>query len=586
MHSADRPRRMNLHSNTTAADSGLEIPATTARASASQWTRVLNGDLVFFCMAILLLGIGSWSGSGITGLDEYWFSFRTALETQSLPDWWFPQLGGELRLRKPPLLYWLMTGSFHLLGPSFFSARLPALLMGAGLALCMRALSRTLLSGNGTLAGWLTLSIIVVAVESRRAMLDLPVAFTTALAVLLACHALRSEKGHYWYGVALVAACGWMFKGPMIVVFGGAALFAAWLTTNARPSFTTGRWHAQLGAPLLFLTLAVAWPLAVALHAPDFFLDVLRDDAAERQFAWLRLDSFGEVTGALLSVALPWSLLLLAMGWQGLRQRRLPQQPVQRWLLLWLGLALLPFLFIRTFERYLIPLLVPLVLLLQIELERRGQAQQRWPLLSAGALIALPCSVFIALTLWFRLGGLWPWLALCALLFTLHAAWQGRVLRAVQGMAASLCLTLGLVYPALGVNAVPASALAVLNGAPVYHFIGTQPGVLSMYLQRSLRSVDDIVDVSKWLAGYRGYLVLPESEWPRLQTLLPANQLEVVQRFSCFYTRKNVLKFMRADATTADWRAALRSRSLASLQPTFLIVRVIDGMPAAPPGRT
>ena len=112
------------------------------------------------------------------------------------------------RLRKPPLLYWAILLNYKLLGINLFSARIWGVLAGAGLAACSTLLYRELFRKSGLLAGLITLSIITVAIEGRRAMLDLPMAFFTAMAVLFALKWGKTERP----GWILFSAFTWGFR--------------------------------------------------------------------------------------------------------------------------------------------------------------------------------------------------------------------------------------------------------------------------------------------------------------------------------------------------------------------------------------
>ena len=68
----------------------------------------LGRDLLFFACAALLLVPSIWSPCSITGQDEYWLSFRTVLEMQERGEWLTPYVNGQVRLQKPPLLYWAL----------------------------------------------------------------------------------------------------------------------------------------------------------------------------------------------------------------------------------------------------------------------------------------------------------------------------------------------------------------------------------------------------------------------------------------------------------------------------------------------
>lgn len=96
--------------------------------------------LCLFALAVLLPSIGSQAS--ISGQDEYWLSFRTVLEMQDRGEWLTPYVNGEVRLQKPPLLYWAMRALFMTFGPSLWAARLPSVLCGVGFMLATKRLAR------------------------------------------------------------------------------------------------------------------------------------------------------------------------------------------------------------------------------------------------------------------------------------------------------------------------------------------------------------------------------------------------------------------------------------------------------------
>jgi len=76
--------------------------------------------------------------------------------------------------------------SYKLLGINLFAARIWGVLAGAGLAVCSLLIYRELFKKSGILAGLITLATLTVAIEGRRAMLDLPLTFFTAMALFFA----------------------------------------------------------------------------------------------------------------------------------------------------------------------------------------------------------------------------------------------------------------------------------------------------------------------------------------------------------------------------------------------------------------
>jgi len=142
--------------------------------------------LFVFVIGVLILLPRIWCETSITGQDEYWLSFRTPIETMEHGDWFTPWVNGEPRLKKPPLLYWAILWSYKLLGINLFAARIWGVLAGAGLAVCSLLIYRELFKKSGILAGLITLATLTVAIEGRRAMLDLPLTFFTAMALFFA----------------------------------------------------------------------------------------------------------------------------------------------------------------------------------------------------------------------------------------------------------------------------------------------------------------------------------------------------------------------------------------------------------------
>jgi len=148
---------------------------------------IYRHEAVFvFVIGVLILLPRIWCETSITGQDEYWLSFRTPIETMEHGDWFTPWVNGEPRLKKPPLLYWAILWSYKLLGINLFAARIWGVLAGAGLAVCSLLIYRELFKKSGILAGLITLATLTVAIEGRRAMLDLPLTFFTAMALFFA----------------------------------------------------------------------------------------------------------------------------------------------------------------------------------------------------------------------------------------------------------------------------------------------------------------------------------------------------------------------------------------------------------------
>jgi 4-amino-4-deoxy-L-arabinose transferase-like glycosyltransferase len=126
-------------------------------------------------------------------------------------DWFTMHANGEPIWIKPPLYFWLEAAWFRLFGATEYGARLPSALCGYLTAILVYLLARRLFGRRTAF-----LAILVTATSffflkySRRAMIDVPVAFATTLGAWALVRAQRRERWYLLFGVAL--ALGYYFK--------------------------------------------------------------------------------------------------------------------------------------------------------------------------------------------------------------------------------------------------------------------------------------------------------------------------------------------------------------------------------------
>lgn len=521
----------------------------------------------------MLLLPSIWSPCSITGQDEYFLSFRTVLEMQERAEWLTPHVNGEVRLQKPPLLYWLMRVSFEVFGSNLFAARLCSVLFGATLALFTNKLAR-LYHQRGYLAGLLALAAAGVMIEARRAMFDLPVASLCTAAIYYAIVWHRRGRLGMAMMMATCLAAAAMCKGPVALWFFGAPLLAALLV---RRGANAGPWWHGAAAIVWFAALALPWPLWVQANHPSFW-QVLAEQAEERRLAWPDLSRLPRLGGALLGLVVPWSLAVIGAAWAVLR-RRATQLSHGGWLLAWLAVGLLPFAFMKTFERYLLGLLPPALLLAAAWLEQLPAAALRRQLTIAVAIVAIPVLVFATFAAWFCFGYLGPVAAVLVIVGAWRAARRSApdATKAAGLCAVALSMLLGWIYPSLGINRLPDDLPTDLGQRRVQTFGRPQPGMLSMRVQRSVQQMDGRNEqLGARLANFHGYLFVLEQDQERVEAAAQRQgiALERVGAFRSFYSRKAWLKFYRSGVTRDDWLEALGSRSPERLQPRFLYYRL------------
>ncbi len=181
-----------------------------------------------------------------------------------------PVLQGEPYLDKPPLLYWLVAGSYRLFSMSEAAARLPSALAVHGTILLVYLLGRRMLGERSAIVGALTLALAPgFVVIGRLLILDGLLTFWTTLALFAVFEAQRGERLSWGWWLTAAAACafGVLTKGPVALVLVVPPL---WLHRRLT------RRGCELGlVPLLsfaavLLALTLPWYVALCWRIPGF----------------------------------------------------------------------------------------------------------------------------------------------------------------------------------------------------------------------------------------------------------------------------------------------------------------------------
>jgi dolichol-phosphate mannosyltransferase len=226
--------------------------------------------------------------------------------------WLVPVLHGQPYLDKPPLLYWLVMGSYAFFGAHDWSARLVPGLAGVLTVLLTYVWGRRAVGERAGLCGTLVLCLSAGFVYRQRMLLmDGPLclwvtaALASAHAALTAGPALR--RG-WWLLAAAACGLGLLTKGPvaLVIVMVPLALFTFLEPRRARVS--PRAWAAFV---LVAGALAAPWYVAVMVREPEFARSFFWRHHVERFLtpfdhekpAWFYLPG-------LLAGMLPWALLL------------------------------------------------------------------------------------------------------------------------------------------------------------------------------------------------------------------------------------------------------------------------------------
>ncbi len=276
---------------------------------------------------------------------------------------------GAPYLKKPPMLFWIVAGSFKAFGESEFAARLPSMIC-ALLTMLLLYASGCAVGGriSGTFAAIIPLGFyFFVARGGRECATDpLLVMFST-----LALYAmLRSRGGRHWLPIA-GAAIGFaiLSKGaagliPLIVV----ALAVAMISEFS--SLGVGGCAIIAGSAIL---VASPWYLYEAAYNPLFWKSFIGHETIRRVVTHLEdetkpagftLVTFLKETYWLLPIAIPLAVLGIAEVREGLPRAVRKIHPAMRLWIIWLLVAFAAAYAVQTkLPWYILPALIPAALI-------------------------------------------------------------------------------------------------------------------------------------------------------------------------------------------------------------------------------
>jgi 4-amino-4-deoxy-L-arabinose transferase-like glycosyltransferase len=363
-----------------------------------------GGILVFVASATFFLGLGRLP---LLEPDEG-RNAEIAREMLTLAHWAVPHFDGLAYLDKPPLLFWLMAGSFKLFGLSEWAARLPSALAALIALLLVARLGREMFGRSvGLRSGVIFATAPLAIVFARLVIFDMPL--TLLVAAALACFWRGEGKPARPLGNDLMffAAMGLatLTKGPIGFLLPLLIIFSYLAIRRRLSSFGRLRWKWGLA---IFMLIVLPWFVFVCLGHPDFPRYAFWDESL-RRFATSREHRTGSPLYYLpvyLAGFLPWSFFLLAFGLSRIKKwRELLQEssaPVL-FLICWAGVVFVFFSISQSkLPGYFLPAIIPLSILMGkawTEAEAEANANARvpgWVTIGFGALVALGLAGLLA----------------------------------------------------------------------------------------------------------------------------------------------------------------------------------------------
>ncbi|HMJ05742.1 MAG TPA: glycosyltransferase family 39 protein [Chthoniobacterales bacterium] len=289
-----------------------------------------------------------------------------------------PQVGSEPYFRKPPLVNWLVAGSFKLLGQrSEWTARIPSALSVLVVAVAFLAVGRGTLGATGALLGALVWMTNFGVIEKGR-LIEIEAVYVSlcGLALIFWLSAWYEQRSRWitWTVPWIFLGLGLLAKGPLLLLFFYAVILSV--------LFRSGELRSALSFPhalglLLMLGIFAAWAVPCLLMMSSSGVT----QVWTRQLSGRISGENFQLGGWLLNIPrglcyfLPWTpLLALARSARFAEPRRAALAQGLTWAVAvsFLGLSLVP----GALARYTMPLLAPAAWLIAMILTAEALA---WP---------------------------------------------------------------------------------------------------------------------------------------------------------------------------------------------------------------
>ncbi len=473
-----------------------DIPRTLRTLLPFWWARVLfphpsgaprrpaaqPAPLAALCVLMLTAGLLFFSrlGAPLQEPDEARYA-EVPRQMLAEGSWVVPVLHGAPYPDKPPLLYWLVMGSYRVFGVHDWAARLVAGAAAFLTVLVVYFWGRRVLGNRAAFAGAMVLCLSArFAYLGRLLTLDGPLCLWVTVGLAaghLAVQGPRLRRG-WWLVSALACGLGVLTKGPVALALTVPPLLAF---QSLDPRTARPRWVPWTGYLVLALAVAVPWYAAMSVYEPGFLPYFLWTHNVVRFVApfdhaepvWFHLPG-------LLLGTLPWALLLpgLVRFLSRHSARTAARRPAA------LGFFLLAFLWGLVFyslsgckrAAYILPVLPPLALALGCYLDAVLPPARAWGLALARRLPAVRLAFPAAL------------LALAGGAAMSLTAMESGLLRPTTGMLLAVLPAIGILVVVYHARRRRAVSWTVCGGATFLTLFTAVQFILPAYARRfSLR---------------------------------------------------------------------------------------------------
>ncbi len=311
-------------------------------------------------LAVAIITLGFRLGASVMSSHDEARCCETALNMIHTGDYLVPVYENEIRIQKPPLVYWFIAGCVNVFGENNLAYRLPGALMAILTILLTVKMAASLAGEEAGMASGLILATNYEFVkDGRYATYDMPLAFFVCVSAFCFLQWLLGKRSWWVYGAFASLGFAFLTKGPIGLVFPLLAALVFAIVMIARGEYAGPRgWRLLHLVPALVLWAAIAlpWFYFILQNVPNAMsiwtgeLDRGGEDATHPKPFWF-------YSVSVLSDVLPWTLLLLCALYFLARHREWTQNQGFIFVLCWL-LGGFIFLHFWTSKRgtYLLPL--------------------------------------------------------------------------------------------------------------------------------------------------------------------------------------------------------------------------------------
>jgi 4-amino-4-deoxy-L-arabinose transferase-like glycosyltransferase len=332
---------------------------------------------------ILIMAV--WSAIYLPALG--WFEIKGEEGRRILPaiamletgNYIVPSVGGDIYFSKPPLVNWLVAGSFKLLGRSEWTARLPSVLAILSVALAFITVGKVGLGARAaTLAALVWLTTFGLIEKGRLIEIEAVYVSLSALATIFWVSWWLGRKSRWitWTVPWVFLGLGWLAKGPVHLIFFYAVVVAVLWRSGQLKTL----WH-----PAHFVGIAVMLGIFAAWAIP--FLQMSGESRAltkwSAQFTGRVSPGFFSAGSAIGTVAravgqfAPWIIfvpLLRFRKFDETEDRRIAQAMAWSAAVPLLAVSVLPI----SAARYSLPAAAPFCWLMGLAFGRDAFASMSW----------------------------------------------------------------------------------------------------------------------------------------------------------------------------------------------------------------